>query len=1038
MSLLDRFRQPRWKHPDRAIRASAIEELGDQEQEVLRAVAREDEDPGIRRLATARLDDPALLAEIARLDQSDDVREEARALLLDIALDEQDLPRAEAALGVLADERDLATLAKQATSEAMGLAAVGRITSERILGSVARQATHSAVRLAALERVSNPSERLASATKSEHKDVALAALTGVTDPEQLEHVATRARNKLVARRARALLRAQAPATQAERHPVASEQVPTADEVCARLEGAATAVDLRLVAHRLEEADALWAKQDEAVPANHGLLERFEKARQQARDRLTTLEVQEAERRGQEEARAQAEAAHIALCERVEALEGDEIPEALAAAAAGWSARDLALVPAEVTERFARAVREAQARHARWREAQEQAAHLEALIRDAETTAELPDLAEAHGQWAELLKAWNAATSNRPGTAGPVQDGAVADTPRREAGLTGALVTRFRAAEARLAARAADAREAQAREQRQRLEELSALCVRLEAVVDRPDLTLKDADQAWRDVRVAAEGIGALPTRQDHIHMASRLRGVQTTLFAKLQEIREVDDWKRWANAGVQEEICQQVEALQEIDDILEVAPKLRELRQQWKQVSSGPRGEEGSALWQRFRAALETAQARCDAYFAQRAVEEADRVQQKQALCARAEALTDSTDWLRTAEELKQLQLQWQSIGSLRGEQARELAARFRSACDRFFTRRKEDLAQRKALWSSNQAKKETLIQQAEAIADTTNWSEGLETLKRLQLEWKAIGPVKRQKSEALWKRFRTACDRFFNRYKNRYQIGIEAAKETREQLIDELEALLPAVSAVERPASSVEPPAVSDVERPVVSDVERPEPADMKRRVESIWQRWRSSSTPLPGALHAALEDRFAAVYNRLVEAQPATFRNTSLDARENLRHMEQLCQEVEGVLSQLGMQPLKNAPAVALASLLKEALASNTIAGRVDEQTRRRTAIDTVRTAQAAWRALGPAPGEQGRLLTARFNRACRRFFDHQGGGPRKKASSSPRPQGNGRNQASAAVAGSTPTRAASDVAAPPKPLPRAAESKQSSEDA
>ncbi|MGH9162440.1 MAG: DUF349 domain-containing protein, partial [Vicinamibacteraceae bacterium] len=630
------------------------------------------------------------------------------------------------------------------------------------------------------------------------------------------------------------------------------------------------------------------------------------------------------------------------------------------------------------------------------------------------------------------------------------DASTDDTLAAES-ATAPLVARFRAAEARLVARAEEAREAQARERRERLEELSALCARLEALVERGDLTLKDADQAWRDARTAADDIGSLPTRQDHIQTAGRLRAVQTTLFAKLQEIREVDDWKRWANAGVQEEICQQVEALQHIEDILEVAPKLRDLRQQWKQVSTGPRGEEGSALWQRFRTAVDQAQARCDGYFAQRAVEEADRVRQKQALCERAEALTDSTDWLRTAEELKQLQLQWQSIGSLRGEQARELAARFRSACDRFFTRRKEDLTQRKAVWSANQAKKEALIQQAEEVADTTDWAKGLETLKRLQMEWKAVGPVKRQKSEALWKRFRAVCDRFFDRYKNRHQIEIEAAKNTRDELIGELEALLPPPAPArpetpdaDAPAAEGELTAANDAEPPQPTDATPaagddadsgtpPASVDIRERIQSIWARWRTAPV-LPSALYAELEDRFAAVYTRLVEAHGATLRHTSLDPNENLRKMTELSRQVEGVLSQWGMQSLENAPPVALASLLKEALASNTIAGRVDDQTRRRTALDTVRTAQALWRALGPAPGEQGRLLTASFNRACRRFFDQQGGGPRKRGSGAARPQGNGRNK-STAVPPRTP--ASSDFAGPMESPAPSAERKQSSSD-
>ncbi|MGH9162491.1 MAG: hypothetical protein ACRD2X_21195, partial [Vicinamibacteraceae bacterium] len=366
MSLLDRFRQPRWKHPDRAVRASAVDALGDEEQEALRTIAREDEDAAIRRRATARLDDPALLAEIARTDGSQEVREEARALLLDLALDEQDPARAEAALAAIGEERDLATIVKQTTAEAMGLAAVARLTSERILASTARHATHRSVRLAALDRVQDTSERLAVATKSEHKDVALIALTGVTDPEQLEQVASRARNKLVARRARALLRAQTPTVNAE---LSDEHMPDADEICVRLESVATATDPRLVAYRLDEAEALWAEQEEAVRQDPDSAARFEVAREGARSRLDALD---AERRAREEARSRNETLVIPLCERIEAAEGDDIPDTLAAVSEAWSAEDRTTVDADLTARFERAVVDAEARHRRSREGRERA------------------------------------------------------------------------------------------------------------------------------------------------------------------------------------------------------------------------------------------------------------------------------------------------------------------------------------------------------------------------------------------------------------------------------------------------------------------------------------------------------------------------------------------------------------------------------------------------------------------------------------------------------------------------------------------
>ena len=115
-------------------------------------------------------------------------------------------------------------------------------------------------------------------------------------------------------------------------------------------------------------------------------------------------------------------------------------------------------------------------------------------------------------------------------------------------------------------------------------------------------------------------------------------------------------------------------------------------------------------------------------------------------LCESAEALAQSTDWVTTAETLKQLQSQWAAAGPAPRDQVAELARRFRTACDTFFTRRKTDLASLKQAWSENASKKEALCAQAEALAESTDWQAALNGIKQLQADWKAVGPVRRNR----------------------------------------------------------------------------------------------------------------------------------------------------------------------------------------------------------------------------------------------------------------------------------------------------
>ena len=114
----------------------------------------------------------------------------------------------------------------------------------------------------------------------------------------------------------------------------------------------------------------------------------------------------------------------------------------------------------------------------------------------------------------------------------------------------------------------------------------------------------------------------------------------------------------------------------------------------------------------------------------------------------------------------------------------------FATACDAFFTRRHDDLAQRKGVWAENLARKDALCVRAEALADSTDWDAAAAEIKQLQAEWKTIGPVKKSRSEAIWQRFRAACDRFFERYAQRHDAARAERVAAREAICAELEAL--------------------------------------------------------------------------------------------------------------------------------------------------------------------------------------------------------------------------------------------------------
>ena len=202
---------------------------------------------------------------------------------------------------------------------------------------------------------------------------------------------------------------------------------------------------------------------------------------------------------------------------------------------------------------------------------------------------------------------------------------------------------------------------------------------------------------------------------------------------------------------------------------------MRELQARWKQVALAPRAQ-GEAMWRRFKTAQDEVFTRTSAHLAAQNEERAANLAQKQALCERAEALADSiglgedgrTRFRRCRPNGRR------SAPSRRGHE-KAVWERFRAACDRFFTRRQEDLKQRKDEWAAN------LAQQGSALRRRPRrWpipptgTHAAAQLKQLQAEWKTIGPVRKSKSEAVWQRFRAACDRFFDRYKHRDQVELQ------------------------------------------------------------------------------------------------------------------------------------------------------------------------------------------------------------------------------------------------------------------------
>jgi len=953
MGILEKLRpQPRWKHADPGVRAAAVYELGPDEGEALRLLAREDTEARVRRAAVTRLSDIAVLGDIGRTDPDEDVRAEAIRGLAGLAAEADEVDRASEAvrhLIALSRFKEVVVAARENPDPQIRATVVDLLDDPKSLGAISRHAQDGATRLRALARLTDAEEILNVAIKSEHTDVGVSALDRVEGAESLSAIAQRGRNKVAARRARMKLRQleePAPPHHETAAPMSADDRERAVSLLHRAEALVTTADPEEATSALADVRLAWAELQADVEIDASLVQRFDAASEAVREAIDVRRQERATEQERAAAIAREQADRVAIVTEIEQLAGPEALDRIAELRVRWDG--LPPMPSEyaasLTRRFQDASRMFEDRERRRVLAEAAAGRLETLA------TELEQLLASDQPVEEVVARWRGLRRD-------------ADVLREHAPANVSAAERLERAVAALEEKELQYQQARAKVEQDHLRRLQQLCRQVETLAATEQITLKAGDRALREIRTAMEERVPLPSKKDRQEILARLEAARAGLAPRAQELRDADEWQRWANLQVQEEICKEMEALKAEENLDVAGRRMRELQARWKPVALAPRAQ-GEVMWRRFKTAQDEVFARTSAHFAAQNEERIANLARKQALCARAEALADSTDWVKTATEIQALQAEWKSIGPVARGHEKSIWERFRAACDRFFTRRQEDLKRRKEEWSGNLTRKESLCAKAEALADSTEWESAAAQFKQLQAEWKTIGPVRKSRSEAIWQRFRTACDRFFDRFKHRDQLELQEKAAVRDTVIRELEALVPAEGAAESTA-----------------------PENLYTTVHQARSRWQQAPE-LPRALQQDLAARYHQAVGRLVAVWPGAFAGTDLDPETTRKRMEKLLSRVEEIVSAQPAKPVNLSPTELLAQQLRERLAANTMSGgnraSDNEESRWRASEQEVRSAQAQWMRLGPVPPNIAGPLNERFQRACRKFFDS-----RKRAS-------------------------------------------------
>ena len=270
---------------------------------------------------------------------------------------------------------------------------------------------------------------------------------------------------------------------------------------------------------------------------------------------------------------------------------------------------------------------------------------------------------------------------------------------------------------------------------------------------------KQLQQEWKET-------GAVPAeRASELWRNYQLYGEQFYDLLKLNSEAREYDFKK--NLELKTKLCEAAEKLADQEDIISAFHQLQELHQQYREV--GPVAKElREDIWNRFKAASTVINKRHQQHFEELRGKEEENLARKTALCEKAEAVAaqpnaNSSDWEKRTKEIIDIQAEWKTIGFAPQKMNVKIFERFRAACDDFFGRKGEYFKQLKEKFADNAARKQALVEKAQALQDSTDWKSTSDKLVALQKEWKTIGMVPKKMGEQLWTDFQAACNKFFD-----------------------------------------------------------------------------------------------------------------------------------------------------------------------------------------------------------------------------------------------------------------------------------
>ena len=305
--------------------------------------------------------------------------------------------------------------------------------------------------------------------------------------------------------------------------------------------------------------------------------------------------------------------------------------------------------------------------------------------------------------------------------------------------------------------------------------------------------LKELNDSFKELQEKWKNVGPVP-QNESINLWQNYHFYVEKFFDILRINRELKDLDLKKNLEQKIKLCEQAESLLLQDSVKQSFKELQDLHEKWKEIGPVPEDKK-EELWERFKNASDQINQRRREHYEQIYAEQQNNYNAKVVLCEKAEEFTaqpatNAKEFNAISDQLTELLKVWKTLGAAPPKVNEEIWNRFKGTLDKFFEKKKEFFGKIKDEQQTNYNMKVNLAIRAEAIAKRTDWRAATDEILQLQKEWKEIGATSRKHSEAIWKRFRTACDQFFeaksNYFNNAQEIEAENLKK-KEDLIERL-----------------------------------------------------------------------------------------------------------------------------------------------------------------------------------------------------------------------------------------------------------